>query len=98
MSGRLKVDSLNGSALPLTHPTTIYSGGGSQYAINGQSAGSWYYRVKASNAGGDSGWSNVESVTVASAPTVGFVGGPTSGPNSLRVTSPDGSDTEIKID
>jgi len=47
-----------------TSPTTRYSGSDSQYAVSGQAAGTWYYRVKASNAAGDSPWSNVESITV----------------------------------
>jgi hypothetical protein len=45
-------------------PTTRYSGSDSQWAASGQAAGTWYYRVRASNAGGESPWSNVQSVTV----------------------------------
>jgi hypothetical protein len=45
-------------------PTTRYSGSDSQWTASGQAAGTWYYRVRASNAGGDSPWSGVQSVTV----------------------------------
>ena len=45
-------------------PTTRYSGSNSQFTITGQPAGTWHYRVSALNAGGDSMWSNVQSVTV----------------------------------
>jgi len=45
-------------------PTTRYSGANSQYIVSGQSSGTWYYRVRASNAGGDSPWSNTQPVTV----------------------------------
>jgi hypothetical protein len=39
--------------------------------VSGQQTGHWYYRVQASNAGGDSPWSNIGLVTVAPpAPTL----------------------------
>jgi len=47
-------------------PTTRYSGTNSQHTVDGQAAGTWYYRVKAVNDGGDSPWSNVQSVVVNS--------------------------------
>ena len=47
-----------------TSPTVRYSGSGNQYYVRGQSTGLWYYRVRARNAGGNSLWSNTESVTV----------------------------------
>jgi uncharacterized repeat protein (TIGR01451 family) len=45
-------------------PTTAYSGGGTSTPISGKSAGTYYYRVGAQNAYGDSGWSNSQLVRV----------------------------------
>ena len=56
-------------------PTTAYSGSGASLAVSGKPAGTYYYRVKATNAYGDSGWSVTQSTTVQSAsnlPTAGF--------------------------
>jgi hypothetical protein len=44
--------------------TVRYNGGNSEFSVSGQQGGVWYYRVRASNAGGDGPWSNVESVGV----------------------------------
>ena len=41
-----------------------YSGPHSQVQVLQQDVGTWFYRVKAHNAGGDSGWSEVSSATV----------------------------------
>ncbi len=78
-----------------TSPTTRYTGSSSQYTISGQDPGVWYYRVKASNAGGDSGWSNVESVTVEHARVTAFTGSPISGPGPLTVDFTDQSTGSI---
>ena len=46
-------------------PMPLYGGPDTEYQINGQQAGSWYYRVRASNDAGDYGpWSNVEAAHV----------------------------------
>ena len=45
-------------------PTVRYTGASTQYDVTGQQGGSWYYRVQASNAYGDSPWSNTEPVGV----------------------------------
>lgn len=45
-------------------PTVRYTGANSQFPVSGQQGGAWYYRVRASSGGGDSPWSNTESVTV----------------------------------
>lgn len=45
-----------------TTPATIYS-------VNGQSSGTWYYRVRASNPAGYSSWSVVKSVSVLLPPS-----------------------------
>jgi hypothetical protein len=45
-------------------PAVRYSGPNSQASISGQGPGTWYYRVLATGAAGDSAWSNVEYVTV----------------------------------
>ncbi|MFC2015690.1 S8 family serine peptidase [Chloroflexota bacterium] len=47
-----------------TSPTVRYVGSVSQFSVAGHGAGTWYYRVLASNGGGDSPWSNVRSTTV----------------------------------
>jgi len=46
-------------------PTLYNPGASSQYQIIGQPAGTWYYQARASNAAGNSLWSNTESVIVA---------------------------------
>jgi subtilisin family serine protease len=48
-----------------TSPSTRYDGSDLQYAITGQPAGNWYYRVLAYNPAGDSPWSNTAGTTVA---------------------------------
>jgi hypothetical protein len=45
-------------------PVVRYAGASSQYAVSGQGEGTWYYRVKATHAGGAGPWSNVVSATV----------------------------------
>jgi len=45
-------------------PTIEYQGGLTSTNVSGQDLGTYYYRVKASNEFGESGWSNVESTTV----------------------------------
>ncbi len=45
-------------------PTAQYSGAGISWSASSKTAGTYYYRVKASNSWGDSGWSNVQSATV----------------------------------
>jgi len=47
-----------------TSATTAYSGAGTSASITGKAAGTYYYRVNASNEYGNSSWSNVQSVTV----------------------------------
>ena len=39
-------------------PVTRYLGANTSYQVTGQDGGSWYYRVRAYNGGGNSGWSN----------------------------------------
>jgi hypothetical protein len=65
-----------------TTPTTCYIGGDVAYTVSDQTAGAWYYRVKASNTAGDSVWSNVESTGVLP-PT----------PELYAIANPDGDDT-----
>jgi len=45
-------------------PTLYNAGVSSQYQITSQQAGTWYYQARASNAAGNSSWSNTESVIV----------------------------------
>jgi len=51
-------------------PSVLYSGPASQYSVSGQAAGVWYYRVRASNAQGNSPWSDVRSTAVKPDPPV----------------------------
>jgi hypothetical protein len=48
-----------------TNPTTRYSGSGTSWSASSKPAGTYYYRVKASNSWGDSGWSNVQQAIVS---------------------------------
>jgi hypothetical protein len=45
-------------------PATRYTGSGTSWHASGKSPGTYYYRVKASNATGDSPWSNVRQLTI----------------------------------
>jgi hypothetical protein len=45
-------------------PETRHTGPGTSWNAGGKAAGTYYYRVKASNSVGHSGWSNVRSVVV----------------------------------
>ncbi len=45
-------------------PTTVYTGWGMSWYASGKAAGTYYYRVRASNTWGDSGWSTYRSVIV----------------------------------
>jgi uncharacterized repeat protein (TIGR01451 family) len=47
-------------------PTTVYAGASTSATIAGKPLGTFYYRVKATNTWGDSGWSNAQSVAVQS--------------------------------
>jgi hypothetical protein len=44
--------------------STIYMGATSQYNRSGRTSGTWCYRVRGKNAGGDSAWSATKCVTV----------------------------------
>ncbi|MEW6557303.1 MAG: DNRLRE domain-containing protein [Elusimicrobiota bacterium] len=50
-------------------PTQAYSGVSTSKNISGKTNGTYYYRVKATNAYGDSEWSNSQYITVAKSPT-----------------------------
>jgi hypothetical protein len=45
-------------------PTVRYAGAESQFSVDDQGGGTWYYRVRASNLGGNGPWSNTQSVAV----------------------------------
>lgn len=49
-----------------TSPALCYQGSDNQYQVAGRGTDEWWYRVKASNTGGDSLWSNKQSVSVES--------------------------------
>jgi serine protease len=46
-------------------PATAYSGANTSWAASGKPNGTYYYRVRASNAIGPSGWSNTQSTVVS---------------------------------
>ena len=48
-----------------TSPTTQYNAAGTSWNAAGKAAGTYYYRVRASNSYGSSGWSNVQTATVS---------------------------------
>jgi hypothetical protein len=64
-------------------PTTQHTGSGTSWNASGKATGTYYYRVKASNSWGHSGWSDTRSVTV-SPPPDHYVG--SSPPVSFDVT------------
>jgi hypothetical protein len=47
-----------------TNAAAAYTGSATQYTVSNQPGGTYYYRVRASNAAGDSDWSNTQSVMV----------------------------------
>jgi uncharacterized delta-60 repeat protein len=49
-------------------PTTAYAGAATSTDISGRFPGTYYYRVRASNAATDSDWSNVEATQVTASP------------------------------
>jgi hypothetical protein len=51
-----------------TNATTVYSGANTLEAIGGRDVGTYYYRVRASNASATSAWSNTTSVEVTVEP------------------------------
>ena len=67
-------------------PTAVYTGGSTTYNEVSQTHGTWYYRVKASNNGGDTIWSSSISVTVVSYVTslTSFTGPTTGSTNTSR--------------
>lgn len=50
-------------------PTTQYTGSGTSWTVSDKEIGTYYYRVRASNSWGNSGWSNVQSVSVHQPPS-----------------------------
>lgn len=55
-------------------PTVRYAGPDTTWSASGKAPGRYYYRVKASNVWGDSGWSNVQSAFVRPPSTFYSVG------------------------
>ncbi|MGC9333140.1 MAG: hypothetical protein ACP5JJ_03265, partial [Anaerolineae bacterium] len=49
-------------------PRTVYSGPSTSREVKAVEKGTYYYRVKAANSFGSTGWSNVESVVVSTEP------------------------------
>jgi len=53
-------------------PTTVYGPGTElSWSASSKTSGTYYYRVKATNTYGDSGWSNIQSIKIGG-PTPGF--------------------------
>jgi subtilisin family serine protease len=65
-------------------PRTRYVGSHTAYDVTGQAGGTWYYRVLASNSGGNSGWSNAGSTIVDPLPL--------EAPILLAISNPEGND------
>ncbi len=61
-TGYLLQEDINGS---FTTPITRFMGTDTSYSVTGQPAGTFYYRVRAYNAWGNSTWSGTQSTTVA---------------------------------
>ena len=59
--------------LAFSSPAVKYNGSALSWLALGKSAGTYYYRVKAVNSWGNSGWSNVQSTTVAPPQTSVYV-------------------------
>ena len=76
--------------LGFSTPTIAYSGSNSLIAISGRGIGTYYYRVRASNTSGSSGWSNIVSVMVTlpppACPKAGNWSGTTSQGGSIGFT------------
>ena len=51
-----------------TSPATVYAGSSISTSVSVSAVGTYYYRVKASNTLGESGWSNTQSVVVTVPP------------------------------
>jgi len=60
-------------------PTRRYAGPNTSYAVSGQAAGTWYYRVRGCHTGGCGSWSNTQSVNVTSCRYVDDFSNPSSG-------------------
>jgi predicted secreted protein len=54
-------------------PLTRYNGSSTSWTASSKPAGTYYYRVKAHNSWGDSGWSNIQSTTVLPPPSTVYV-------------------------
>jgi thermitase len=66
-------------------PTVRYGGSASQFAVSGQGGGTWYYRARGANLGGNGPPSNIRSVTVKpAAPILSPINNP-DGDGSYRV-------------
>ena len=68
-------------------PETRYVGTSPSYNVTGQPGGTWHYRVKASNAAGESAPSNVQSTVVAASLL--------SAPTLLPIDNADGDDSYL---
>jgi len=82
----LEEDDNNG----FSSPSAVYSGASTSKAISGKGIGTYYYRVRASNTSGSSGWSNIVSVVVTllppPCPQAGAWSGTTSQGGSFHIT------------
>jgi hypothetical protein len=67
-------------------PSAVYSGSSTSKAISGKGIGTYYYRVKASNSSGSSGWSNIVSAVVTLPPPACPQAGEWSGTTSQGVS------------
>jgi len=85
------------------HPTAVYQGASLSWPTSGKAPGTYYYRVQASGPTGQSGWSNVQSVTVpVPSPVVRILSSnafvPYSGSSSLYIVGEVRNDTGSSVD
>lgn len=73
-------------------PTTVYTGPGTSWNASGKTPGTYYYRAKASNSRGDSGWSVTRSTVVATPSSTLVNGNFESGPTGWTEYSDHGWD------
>lgn len=78
--------------------STVYSGGNTTTTISGRTSGTWCYRVRASNTGGMTNWSNTECILVNTDPNVPTNLSPADGAGvfgrNITLTWQDGGDSD----
>jgi hypothetical protein len=80
-------------------PETVYDGSNTSASVLAEAVGTYYYRVKASNEYGETGWSNIESTVVTvplpPCPNSGYWAGLTDQGREINFDVEDSPDCEI---